>query len=672
VGSPVPTPRCSVRLTALAVVLGTVAGGAIALWRSADDAREQAVAAQGEAEAAKRSEEAHRKRAEAATTTEAAARRVAVFEKAMRDTDLAYREYAGGNPALARQLLAGCPPDYRPWEWRLIDRLCRRGVAVVEPSEFPMIAVGFAVGGTLLTVANQTAERWDLAVRKSTVVQRSVTEMAVSADGKRVATVGLGESAVYDCATWEPVITFPNSFKIALDTTGSKLLHSDDQGVTLRDLNTRAATQFLVKEFAASCIALSGDGTRAAVGGVRPSGEGVVKVFSADGLSKPELVTVNPFASVRALAFDPTGARLAAGCDDGAVVVYSLETRTLIRLPGHTAAVEAITFDPTGGWLATGSADRTLRVWSMADGTERFTFVGHAAAVESVAWSREGRIASAGHDGAVWLWETAGRPESVRLAELRPQNRDAMGPSCVLAVSDDGGTLAFGDNGLVQAFDARTGIRLWPRESAAPAPIVSLRVDNARHRVASVSRDGSLSEWDAATGARVGTGTVLPVRDIMHASADGSRALAIPRAFRHTVLNLRNNDAVAITGEHRVAVLRGVLSPNGRFVLTMGLGDRSVLWDATTGAKMCELVGHATKVSSGAFSPDGSRVATCEQDGAVKLWEVSSGRELLTLWGVPRGAVAVAWSEDGSKLVALDDRGTAHVWAAGPPVSANH
>ena len=42
--------------------------------------------------------------------------------------DRAYLEIEGDNAALAEDLLHGCPPRRRGWEWHYVHRLCNRDV----------------------------------------------------------------------------------------------------------------------------------------------------------------------------------------------------------------------------------------------------------------------------------------------------------------------------------------------------------------------------------------------------------------------------------------------------------------------------------------------------------------------------------------------------------------
>jgi WD40 repeat protein len=112
-------------------------------------------------------------------------------------------------------------------------------------------------------------------------------------------------------------------------------------------------------------------------------------------------------------------------------------------LRGHTDEVFAVAFHPDGRRLATAGRDRAIWLWDLERGEDVARLQGHTSYVSSLAFSPDGAtLASGSGDFTVRLWDTAPlktryqarreaaalRPEAERLVEqLWRQKNDPAG-----------------------------------------------------------------------------------------------------------------------------------------------------------------------------------------------------------------------------------------------------
>jgi WD40 repeat protein len=231
--------------------------------------------------------------------------------------------------------------------------------------------------------------------------------------------------------------------------------------------------------------ALTPDGTQLASG----QGQEVILRATADGLAQ---VSFRVDASdVKSLAFAPDGGALAAGCEDGSVVVWDTRVHRLrAALRGHRGLVNGLAFAPDSRLLASGSADGTLCVWDAATGRLRSSAKA-ARQLRSLAFSPDGlAIATCGADVVVSDAATG----QIRLDLARE------GPCYgALAYSPDGRRLAAADlsRGRITLWDlASPGRRATLRGRVGPGFALAFAPDG--RTLASGGGKGMIELWTVA------------------------------------------------------------------------------------------------------------------------------------------------------------------------------
>jgi WD40 repeat protein len=179
-----------------------------------------------------------------------------------------------------------------------------------------------------------------------------------------------------------------------------------------------------------------------------------------------------------------------------------------------------------------------------------------------------------------------------------------------------------------------------------------------------VTADGTLVQWDPATGKRRHTmsrhlGPVLNIGYKVAFSADGERFAAVGKEGA-AVWSTTTGRPVARPA--LVPTTSVFLSPDGkRLAVAVPVAKTLQLLEVESGKKVAELTGASHMVRDLAFSADGRLLGAALWDGAVKVWDLKT-QKLLHTFRHPDRAVCVAFHPNGRQLASGSCDNTAKVW----------
>ncbi|WP_170157308.1 WD40 repeat domain-containing protein [Roseimicrobium gellanilyticum] len=291
------------------------------------------------------------------------------------------------------------------------------------------------------------------------------------------------------------------------------------------------------------------------------------------------------------------------------------------------------------------------------------TLTGHQRGITAVQFFPDGRLATAGGDNDVRLWNadgsSAGEP-------IPGSSRD--GVNC-LAANPKGQEplLAIGSNGsTVRLFNFTT------RQTAAYDghldAITCVAFSPDGKRILSTSGDRSVQIWNPREPGKPALFNAQKLGSIVTWAAfdpAGNRVVAsLDEPAKAAFLwDLSSNPADRKILQMDAPVKRAVFSPDGTLVLGAGSGDKTAgLWDAATGTPKARLRGHEGPVWQAIFRPDGKQVATASGDTTIRVWDVADGALLRTLRGHEGEVRHLACSPDGEVLASGSIDGIVKLW----------
>jgi WD40 repeat protein len=484
--------------------------------------------------------------------------------------------------------------------------------------------------------------------REFEVPGKSVTALALSADGSKVLLTGL---------------TYPEKEKEARTY------------LSVWDLNAgKEIYSFLTKERPPLCAALAADGTTALLG-------------TFDAIKRWDLKTGRELSShgekgkaqATALAYLPGDKQFLVGTRDGTIQRFDVNNGN----PGHTyqckgdhSFVWHLTPSADGKRFVSGDFQHGVTLWETSTGKEINIFklekrtseevitsvtLANDAKTVLLTWAKSDTAPDDFAGTKLYAWD--GETKKINWSYIVPYR----GRLPILALGDK--LLIGGGPNLFDVWDWKQGKKLqsWGGHKGT---VNALTVTHDG-TILSAGQEGSIMTW--REGLLVGktpahSGAVI----CMCVGPDRKRWLTVGTDQTTKLWSAQADKPLQTLKGHAGPLTSVAFDSSGKFCVT-GSGDRTAkTWDLTTGKELASFAGHSEGVNAVAISPDDRWLATGSDDATIRVWPIKDGkldpsREAIVLEKHTKGVTCLTFTPDGKKLISgsQDQKAIAWNWQKG-------
>lgn len=280
---------------------------------------------------------------------------------------------------------------------------------VNEPGSRGIRRLAFASGDRLLALGSAL---WMFDTKRSDhpkvltlkdVTPDAISALALSPGGQRLAAGSAdGSIQIWDAngRRLGPPLADGNQKILALRFSKGRLLSGDAKAnIVVREVDGKVLHKFNGNRDL-SAVAFRDDGEHVAAG----TDDGTVLLWNAEGKTLHDPLRPSK-VRILSLAWNPAAPYLASGDDDGYLTIWDLDSgKKVCQGKAHNHEVLSLDWSPEGSSLISSGSDRSVRLWDL-ECKKLGELNGHWKSVAAVAFSNVGEVAaSAGRDGTLRLW----------------------------------------------------------------------------------------------------------------------------------------------------------------------------------------------------------------------------------------------------------------------------
>jgi eukaryotic-like serine/threonine-protein kinase len=342
----------------------------------------------------------------------------------------------------------------------------------------------------------------------------------------------------------------------------------------------------------------------------------------------------------------------------------------------HKNTVMGAAFSPDGRTLATSSTDATVRLWAVPGGEPLARPLDLHRTVHLVAFSPRGRSLVTQDFDLVRLWTLPEEGVSMAHAPLDGRNSFvALSPDGALAIPTGMTYLIYRELRSTRAYHVATGRPAGPPLRTAGHVADAAFSPDGRSVALLGGLDAPSPEaqevgvhdwasgrraWRAALPSEPRSVSYRPDGRRLAVLCGGGELLVFDAGTGGELRRWRAHDAEP--AHHWINNGKVGFSPDGRSVLTWGMGNDLRVWEADAGRLRYPPVRHRDKCHDVQFSPDGRLMALASYDRSVRVRDFATGTVVAELSDHPDLVYSADFSPDARLLVTACRDRTVRVW----------
>jgi WD40 repeat protein len=317
------------------------------------------------------------------------------------------------------------------------------------------------------------------------------------------------------------------------------------------------------------------------------------------------------FGSGPALAYSPTGNRVAESLCTGELVVLDSATGRVVYRRQLAAQASAVAYDPNSRLLALGT-NTGIDLLDPSNGAGRSQLLGHGEP-NALAFSPNGALLAATTNLGTTVWDLTSGGVRFSLTEL--------GNDRTVAFTPNGQSLVVGTLG--------------------PTEVVNVASGQIVHRLAP---PGQVISGSGNTNPIALSGNLLVVGENVTAPGGVSADIDLWDIQTWTMQSV----ITPVTG---TAVGSVAISPDGQKIAVGNYDGTGGVWSTSPSEELVPLSGQTANIGTISFSPNGAEVATASNDGTARIYRASGPWLSTQSAALCNCGNEIGWQHD--KLVAL-------------------